>query len=416
MQLRSPPVSLAFALGAAIAFGCTAPINEGPTASSADEIVDVPQTDIERQSIGNCWLYAHASWVESMHKAATGEDFDVSQSYWTYWHWFDQISAGTSAKISTGGNWQTANAIVRKYGVVAERAFVAADTESEMSTRQASALAALEASLRNGALSTFAARRDKAVVRKELDRVWSLSSDVTSMLDRVFGADVSRTFTRTGSLAEASGTPILRAQDFAVAYPSAPGQAAQQHVLTQAMNEWRQVYYGAGSERRAFQLRVQRALHDAQPVVITWFVDFNALESRDNERRGAFNLTTLNELGPGRQGGHMTVLEDYQAKLAGGRVLEAGKTLDPANPDDRMLLETALLPSTEIQFFRVKNSWGAARPDRPSSPGMPGYHDLFLDYLDGPVKRCVERDGNTDTTSCPTTTIPLQSVVVPPGY
>src|SRR4029079_1729255 len=114
--------------------------------------------------------------------------------------------------------------------------------------------------------------------------------------------------------------------------------------------------------------------------------------------------------------GHMTVLEDYQAKLADGRVLEAGKTLDPKNPADAKLLESALATSTDIQFLRIKNSWGGARPDRAFAPGMPGYHDLYLDYLNGPVKKCVEKDGNTDTSNCPSEVTPLQSIVLPPGF
>ena len=419
MALRSLALALALALalslGSSLAIGCAAPSDQGPVASASDDIVDVPQTEVERQSIGNCWIYAHASWLESMHKAATGESFDVSQSYWTYWHWFDQISAGTAGQISTGGNWQTANGIVRKYGLSPERSFVVADTESEMSARQASALAAVNESLANGALETSAARRNKALVRKELDRAWALAADVTATLDRVFGPDVSRTFSSTTSRADASGTDLLRGDDFVVSYPSTPGGVVAQHRLTQAMSEWRQVYY-AGIDRRVFQQRVQRALHDAQPVVITWFVDFNALESRDGALRGSFNLVTLNELGPGRQGGHMTVIDDYQAKLADGRVLAAGTTLDPTKPEEKTLLAAALLPSTEIELFRVKNSWGAARPDRAFSPGMPGYHDLRFDYLDGPVKKCVTRDGNTDTSSCTSTTVPLQNVVLPPGY
>ena len=112
----------------------------------------------------------------------------------------------------------------------------------------------------------------------------------------------------------------------------------------------------------------------------------------------------------------MTVIDDYQAKLADGRVLAAGTTLDPMKPEERTLLDAALLPSTEVELFRVKNSWGSARPDRAFSPGMPGYHDLHFDYLDGPVKKCVTRDGNTDTSSCTSTTVPLQNVVLPPGY
>ena len=111
MALRSLLLALVLSLGSALALGCAAPSDEGPVASGSDDIVDVPQTDVERQSIGNCWIYAHASWVASMHKAATGESFDVSRSYWTYWHWFDQIAAGTAGQL----NWQTANGIVRKY-------------------------------------------------------------------------------------------------------------------------------------------------------------------------------------------------------------------------------------------------------------------------------------------------------------
>ncbi len=415
MRFRSLSLALVVSLGSALAIGCAAPSDQVPVASGSDDIVDVPQTDVERQSIGNCWIYAHASWVESMHKAATGESFDVSQSYWTYWHWFDQLTAGSATQISTGGNWQTANGIVRKYGLAPESSFIPADTATETSTRQASALAAVNESLTNGALKTLSARRDKALVRKELDRAWALGAEVSATLDRVFGADVSRTFTSTTSRADASGTELVRAEDFVVSYPSAPGAVPAQRKLTQAMSEWRQAYY-ASADRRAFQVRIQRALHDAQPVIITWFVDFNALESRDTPERGSFNLPTLTELGPGRQGGHMTVIDDYQAKLADGRVLAAGTTLDPSNANDKTLLDTALLPSTEVEFFRVKNSWGAARPDRAFAPGMPGYHDLHLDYLDGPVKKCIERDGTTDTSSCPSTTVPLQNVVLPPGY
>jgi hypothetical protein len=112
----------------------------------------------------------------------------------------------------------------------------------------------------------------------------------------------------------------------------------------------------------------------------------------------------------------MTVLQDYEARLQDGSILPAGVTLDPSKPADQSLLDRALLASTQIDFLRVKNSWGSARPDRAFAPGMPGYHDLHLDYLDGPVKKCVERDGETDTNNCPTTTTPLQNVVLPPGY
>ena len=416
MKLRSSLTTLSLLVLAAIAIpACASETTEPPaTGSGEDDIVNVPQTDVERQSIGNCWLYAHASWVESMHKSATGEDFDISQSYWTYWHWFDQIASGFSAQISTGGNYSTASGIVRKYGLMSEGAFVDTDTTNEMSSRQASALAAINESMKNGALKDPAARRDRALVRREMDAAWALTPEVTAKLTQAFGESVSKTFSSTSAPADPTGTDIVRGQDFQVAYTNGPGNVAVQRNLLQAQTDWRQVYYRAGD--RAFQIRVQKALHDAQPVIITWFVDFNAMENRTGDLRGSFNMTTLNEFGPGRQGGHMTVLEDYQAKLGDGRLLKAGETLDPQDPEQKALLDSALLQSSEVQFFRVKNSWGAARPDRAFAPGMPGYHDLYIDYLNGPVKRCSERNGETDTTNCPSTTTPLQNVVLPPGY
>jgi len=399
-----------------LAVACSTRATNDSASVDENEIVNVPQTDVERQSIGNCWIYAHASWVESMHKAATAEDFDVSQSYWTYWHWFDQISRGSATKISTGGNWSTANGIVKKYGLVAEADFVFLDTTTEMSARQKQALDTLNASLASGALKDPAARRDKKILRAEMDRAWGLTPEVTAMLDAVFGEDVTRTFSSATTPADATGTKIVKGTDFAVAYTTGPGQPLAQRKLANAMTEWRQAYYSA-NDRRGFFLRVQKALHDAQPVVITWFVDFNAMENRDGELKGSFNLGTLDELGPGHQGGHMTVLEDYQAKLPDGTILKAGQTLDPQNPDDAQLLAKALDPATEVQFLRVKNSWGAARPDRAFAPGMPGYHDLYSDYLNGPIKRCVTTpEGETDTTNCPFDHVPLQDVVVPPGY
>jgi hypothetical protein len=298
---------------------------------------------------------------------------------------------------------------------MAEADFVPLDTENELSSRQNQALDTLNASLASGALKEPAARRDKKILRPEMDLAWGLAPEVSASLDQVFGEGVTRTLS-SSTQANATGTKIVKAADFAVAYPTGPGQAVAQKKLSSAMTEWRQIYYSSG-DRRGFFLRVQKALHDAQPVVITWFVDFNAMENRDGDLKGSFNMTTLDELGPGRQGGHMTVLEDYQATLPDGTLLRAGETLDPQNPEHARLLASALDPQTEIQFLRVKNSWGAARPDRAFAPGMPGYHDLYSDYLNGPVKRCVTRpDGETDTTNCPYDHTPLQNVVVPPGY
>jgi hypothetical protein len=395
--------------------GCTNDVGQG-----SDNITDVPHTPVERQSIGNCWLYAQASWVESMHLAATGEELDLSQSYWTYWHWFEQIDDWTT-EISTGGNQWTSNDLVLDRGLMADAAFVAEDAASEMSLRQRAALDAINAELKSGRLKDRASRSNPELVRTVLDDAWQLTPEVRAHLDKVFGKDGARTLSGGASVA---GTPIIPAKNLAVRYAkrAANGTVTYSDTsLATAISEWRtETYPTWGSDvdqkRRAFQIRVQRALHARQPVVTTWDVDFNAMESGDNERRGSFNLTTLKAAGrPGRQGGHMTVLEDYEAVTEEYGLLAAGVTLDPEKPEDAAKLEAALLPSTTLRFLRIKNSWGAFRDDRASAPGFPGYHDLYVDYLNGPIKWCPNATNPTNE-SCTGSTNPFDSVMLPPGF
>ena len=112
----------------------------------------------------------------------------------------------------------------------------------------------------------------------------------------------------------------------------------------------------------------------------------------------------------------MTVLEDYDAVTEQYGELKAGVTLDPSNPDDQAKLEAALLPSTVIKFFRIKNSWGAFRDDRSSAPGFPGYHDLYMDYMNGPITWCPDVEGAKTPENCKGQARPFRAVVLPPGY
>src|SRR5260221_7864918 len=134
------------------------------TATGGDEIVSVPQTEVERSSIGLTWLYSYAQWTTTMH----GADLDASPAYWAYWHWYDQIASGYGTTIAAGGNWATANRIASKYGVMSERAFLGQNADG--AARLDTALASVNASLGSGVLSSIAARRDRLAVRRELDR------------------------------------------------------------------------------------------------------------------------------------------------------------------------------------------------------------------------------------------------------
>ena len=76
----------------------------------------------------------------------------------------------------------------------------------------------------------------------------------------------------------------------------------------------------------------------------------------------------------------------------------------------------ALADGTKIQFVRVKNSWGGIRPDLRDDAVLPGYHDLEMGYLNGPIKECVKVNGRSDPTNCPRSIAPLWDVTLPAGY
>ena len=366
-------------LTVALLGACSAPTHV--EATQDDPIVSVPQTELERQSIGDSWLYAEASWIATL----SGGAVVPSPAYWAYWHAFDQISSGFSTHVATGGNWRTASGIVLRYGVAPAGSFLASSTIEEAGARRDAALAAVNASLGSGALADPAARRDRALVRRELDRAWGLSDDEKAALDAAFGATVARTFT-SATPADTTGTPILAPSAVAVTYPTGPGAPRADKRLVDAIREWHVAYY-ADADPTTYVRQLTKALDDEAPVLMTWFVDFDALEDRDNGRRGAFNLATLNELGPGTQAGDTALLTGYARDASGA-----------------------------VQSLRALSPWGLARPARVVAMGAPKVHDVWLDYLDGPIKRCAVRDGATDTTTCPYAQVPLQDVVLPPGY
>jgi hypothetical protein len=387
---------------------------------SSDDIVKLDNTLVKRQSIGNCWLYATASWVESLHKAQSGKDINTSESYWTYWHWFEQIAnSGYRDEISTGGSIGTATGLIIRYGYMLEGEFLPAEAEAEMSGRQKSALDAINLSLKSGALKDRAVRTDRAKVRAELDKAFGLSPQRVAALDAVFGKGVTRTLDKAFRTRR-PGNQVFRARDLEVKLPDPVTKAPTKTTLAEAIGTgsewsrtgkfaWKEVDFPyTPTDRRKFIQKVQRSLHAGAPVVISWKVDFNALTSDSR-----FSKQKLEMMGPGRQGGHMTLITDYEATLKDGTKLKQGVVATPAQ------LEAALKDDTKIDFLYVKNSWGGFRPDRWQNGvgelGQPGYHALMMDYLEGPIKDCVEVNGTSDPNNCRPTT-PLWDVYVPAGF
>ena len=387
--------------------------------SSTDDITSVNQSAVKRQSIGNCWLYATTSWLEALNKAATNEELNTSESWLTYWHWYEQLANGRAGEeIETGGGWETAAGLIARYGITLEKDFINAEADSEMSSRQSSALNAANLSLKSGALKDAVARRDKKAIRKELDAAWQLDAATTARINAVFGESVEKTLDRA-YVAAAPGNGVIRATDFPARLKDAQSGQFVKATLADAIgtgaSSWspRQGKFAFNSvaypsdvvARRGFWKRVQKALHDEVPVMISWKVDFNALTSDSH-----FSLEQLQSRGPGRHGGHMTVAHDYQADVPGIGILKAG---EPATKEQ---MDKALSDDTKIIFLRVKNSWGGIRPDRWNQAAIPGYHDLDYSYLNGPIKDCPGEDAPADPSVCTGSVVPFGDAVLPPGY
>ena len=83
-------LALVAAAGTLVAPGCAADSESDAAtsgdeeAASVDDISSVAHTDVKRQSIGNCWLYATSTWLEALAKGATGEAMNTSESWLTY--------------------------------------------------------------------------------------------------------------------------------------------------------------------------------------------------------------------------------------------------------------------------------------------------------------------------------------------
>lgn len=395
----------------------------GCTGVDAEEsnVTDVKNSAVKRQSIGNCWAYASIGWAESLHLTSTGEELNLSESWVSYWHWYEQLAGAPSSslaplatldkgQLNTGGWFGLAAEIMRRYGVMDEGRFIPEEAEAARSARQSSALAAINESLKNGALKDPAARKDRKLVRAELDKAWGLSSTTIALLDNTFGADVSRTLLTTGfspipdggqrlpSSIQVGGTSAGK-----ITLADAIGQPVSKFDFLHRTGKfaWNEADYPtSATSRRTFLAKMQKAMHQGMPVIMVWFVDFNAMDSQ--------NRFMAPPATPGRQGGHMTVVEDYQINdVPGFGTLKAGELVT-----DPKALDAALSPSAKIEFIRIKNSWGTGLAPNDAGEEFRGYHDLYMPYLDGPITKCTEKNGDACGTK---TKVPgLTAMVLPP--
>lgn len=344
------------ALSAALALAACGVVHTQETVSQT-QTVDLPQTQVKWQSIGNCWSYAVMGWAESIVLRETGKELNFSESFMTYTHFRDQLLSGVE-QVETGGSWNHARNLIARYGMMHEADFIPTESEETFSKVQKAALEAINLSLKEGVLS-----RDKSIkiVDLELQKAFNLTL-TAEMKKKIFPASAIKLNGR-----ETLNTKLNSWADrmWPASWGAAPDEKTE---LPQT--------FTLNTSQKLMLSQVKKALNKHEPVVMSWFVDFNAM---NNE--GIFNKNSLDLLKEGHQGYHMTVIEDYLVEgihPVTGQPFSIGE--GEATAEEKLLAEQ----HGNVVAFIVKNSWGGAeRLDRSSYNrfGQKGYHRLDASYL-----------------------------------
>lgn len=359
--------------------------------TSSDKVTDIQHTPVKRQALGNCWIYATATWAESLHLAATSETINLSESYWTYWDWYNKLmTSGTATplKLNTSGTWQVASDIIRNYGWMREGDFIPTEDTSEMSQTQAQAEMAVERELQVGGRLARPEQRT--------------SQNVMAALDSAFGVNISTLWPKR-----------RQAFELIVDRDQIGNWVGLDSVIASSTNwSWNQfsypVVHGQGVEpaestkvqRKDMLRRVLRALNDHRPVMMSFMVDFNAIKTTPY---ATFDLQTLKENGMGHQGGHLVVLEDY--------VVENVPGVGSLGEGDMSPELKAKALEGDLVYLKAKNSWGTNRPERGLTDG---YTAFRMDYLNANLPWSTEQSGSDPNRTYWQTA--LNGFVLPPGY
>jgi hypothetical protein len=363
-----------------------------PPLDSDVKVTSVAHTPVKRQAIGNCWLYAHATWLESLLKHTTGQEINVSETYWTYWDLYEKILANEpipDKELNAGGSWYRSKSIIQKYGWVEEGQFIASESEQVMSQAQDCAEAYILAQGKPGGTLHSINSRTPEHVKAELNKAFSCYGTIHLNMEEAW------------NIRHKAEDTLLRDVKSGDEDTLAVWLNRWQEISSPGYNSWGPYEgkkLGTVAEFAGFkkmEQRIKTALNDHHPVVISFFVSFNAPDPN-----GYFNLNTLAKSGSlGDNGGHMIVLHDYTVK---GIPAEEGFTTLGEGDLAPELKEIAL--KGDLDYLVAKNSWGYDRVDRPWLKN--GYSRITWDYLQN---RYFDEDISRFQPF-------LRSVILPPGY
>lgn len=424
--------------------GCQEAQKNGSGEDSTVKVTSVKHTDVKRQSIGNCWVYAQATWLEAMLKSTDDSNVNVSESYWTYWHFYNELrdslfSSRPPEEIQTGGGWDLSVDIIREHGWVTEEEFIKGDSynnpRGEMSGAQECAVEYLNNGLKDPESSLMKLRtlqeaeRD-AAIRSELKEAFSCAH-ASSTLKSKYSLRGERPFEIDIAAAEAKA----RSTDSTMlANPKNPSEP--QKPLSAWLNDWKEyshplyeypysythgiVFYEGKKllpleieeSLKEYETAIKLALNDHQPVPMSFVWTAKAIKADSVSKSSIYSMKNLaQQREPADEmAGHMLVMHDYTTRNAPG--FENGIAGEGDFMDAELKARAA---EGDLDYFVVKNSWGFDRGDRgflnahDEAEGikkLPGYTRFsweLMKQMSYDAKKKVFRPF-------------LSSIVVPPGY
>ncbi|RZA27448.1 MAG: hypothetical protein EOP10_00055 [Proteobacteria bacterium] len=377
-------LSLPLVLATILLASCEGKISE---AVSETHITNVAHTSSKRQSIGNCWLYAQATWLESLILSSDNTKVNVSETYWTYWFFFEMLqkkpTLGEDEELATGGSWPVSSRIIQKYGWVEEKDFLPNSEASDMSIAQMCAEDYLTKALRNPNHILRNPNLTDNQIKDELHKAFSCDGASQDVRDHAYlvgmpwvshfelpnmdelktqAKAAKETRIKDAKTGETSNLAELLYDWQSLGMPRVSQFEGKKLPSTTSMVEYRKI-----------EQKIKRALNDNVPVVLAFFVSFEA-----PDKDGIFNLNTLAKAGHlGSTGGHMVIGKDYTAMnvpdVDFNRLGESNNGVDFSAE----LKEKAYQADTD--YIVIKNSWGTNRSDRPWITD--GTSRLSWDYL-----------------------------------
>lgn len=351
------------------------------SAKSSVKITDVQHTSIKDQSIGNCWLYASAAWAESLHLRAAKKEINISESYWTYWHWYEQLLEHKHrGSVDTAGSYKEMTSLVLKYDYMLEKDFIKEEARLPESKRQELALEKINGFMADGAPLHGPATRTESNIKKYLDEAFGVQM-----------ADLAAKVKPTSELKVGkSGRSNIYLKDLLTQKELMWVDHDFPYISESTVN----LEYVRGRQQEVLT-RLYKAINDGHPVILNVIVDKKGLDKATSSFKG----TLLDAPGAaGDTGGHMVIGEDYTMdNVPGFGSLEEGD-LAPE-------VKAAAVNGT-LRYIKVKNSWGLPE----ENPTADGYFKFYRDYLVETHKFKSAITGKMGQRSG------LQSVVLPPGY